>query len=176
MSVRIRQCSFSDAVRLVEIYAPYVQDTAVSFEYAVPSTEVFKERIKNIVARYPFLVAEVDGDVVGYCYASDFKQRCAYSHCVETSIYIAKDFQGKGIGKMLYNELERQLADRGIKNIYACIAWTDIPNERLSHKSVEFHKRIGFSHVAHFHRCGWKFDEWYDTVCMEKLINHYGLF
>ena len=175
MSVRIRQCSFSDAVRLVEIYAPYVQDTAVSFEYAVPSTEVFKERIKNIVARYPFLVAEVDGDVVGYCYASNFKQRCAYSHCVETSIYIAKDFQGKGIGKMLYNELERQLADRGIKNIYAGIAWTDIPNERLSHQSVEFHKRMGFSQVAHFHRCGWKFDEWYDTVWMEKLINHYGL-
>ena len=64
MSVRIRQCLLSDAVRLVEIYAPYVQDTAVSFEYAVPSADVFKERIKNIVARYPYLVAEVDGEVV----------------------------------------------------------------------------------------------------------------
>ena len=84
--------------------------------------------------------------------------------------YIAKDFQGKGLGKMLYNELERQLADRVIKNIYACIAWTDIPNERLSHQSVEFHKRMGFSQVAHFHRCGWMFNEWYDTVWMEKLI------
>ena len=171
MNVKIRQCTLSDAERLVEIYAPYVRNTAVSFEYAVPSTDVFKERINTIIPRYPYLVAEVEGVVVGYCYANDFKQRCAYSHCFETSIYLAKYFQGQGIGKMLYYELERQLADRGIKNIYACIAWTDQPDERLSHQSVEFHKRMGFSCVAHFHKCGWKFNEWYDTVWMEKLID-----
>lgn len=170
MEIKIRRCTLDDANRLVEIYAPYVENTSISFEYSIPTVAEFQNRINNILPHYPFLVAEVEGRVVGYCYANEFKHRCAYSHCVENSIYVAQDFQGQGIGRMLYDELESQLAEMGKKNLYACIAWIDKPDEHLTHQSVLFHERMGFSRIAHFHRCGWKFNKWYDTLWMEKLI------
>ena len=169
-NVAIRMATPGDAADLLAIYAPYVERTAVSFEWEVPGVEEFRARIASTLAHYPYLVAEADGVPVGYAYAGVFKPRAAYRHCVETSVYVRGDFHGRGVGRALYAELERRLKSQGIRNLNACIAWIDEPDEYLTHGSPDFHARLGFVRVAHFHRCGLKFGRWYDMIWMEKLI------
>ena len=169
--VTIRTAVPEDAKRLLEIYAPYVTDTAITFEYDIPTVEEFRGRIENVLKKYPYIVAERDGVIVGYAYAGVFKARRAYDHCVETSIYVARDAQGKGIGRTLYEALEAELQTRGFININACISWIDTPNSHLTHQSPEFHAKLGYKKIAHFHRCGYKFGEWYDMIWMEKLLD-----
>ena len=169
--ITIRTATVADAEKLLAIYAPYVENTAITFEYKAPSVEEFAERIKNTLAEYPYLVAEKDGEVLGYVYASTFKPRCAYRHCVETSIYVAHEAQGQGVGRKLYETLEEELKNRGIINLNACIAWIETPNSHLTHQSPDFHSKMGYKRVAHFHRCGYKFGEWYDMIWMEKLLD-----
>lgn len=173
-SVSIRTATINDAESLAAIYAPYVERTAITFEYAAPTTEEFRRRIANTLESYPYLVAERSGTVVGYAYAGVFKARDAYRHCVETSIYVAEEAHGQGIGRRLLERLEEELRARGFININACIAWVDTPNEHLSHQSAIFHEKMGYRRVAHFHRCGRKFDEWYDMIWMEKLLDERG--
>ena len=151
----IRQATLADAPRLLEIYAPYVGETAISFEYAAPSLEEFQRRISSIMQRYPYVVAEENGRVWGYAYASAFKEREAFRMTVETSVYVDAACRQQGIGRQLYIALEEQLRISGFRSMCACIA---------------FHERLGFHKVAHFHRCGWKFSRWYDIVWMEKLL------
>jgi phosphinothricin acetyltransferase len=139
--------------------------------FSASSVEEFAERIKNTLADYPYLVAEKDGEILGYVYASTFKPRCAYRHCVETSIYVAREAHGQGVGSKLYEALEEELKSRGIINLNACIAWIETPNSHLTHQSPDFHSKMGYKRVAHFHRCGYKFDEWYDMIWMEKLLD-----
>ena len=170
VDVAIRMATPADAAGLLAIYAPYVERTAVSFEWTVPDEETFRARIASTLAHYPYLVAEADGVPVGYAYAGVFKPRAAYRHCVETSVYVRGDCHGRGVGRALYAELERRLGAQGIRNLNACIAWTDVPDEYLTHASPDFHARLGFVRVAHFHRCGLKFGRWYDMIWMEKLI------
>ena len=167
----IRTATVADAEKLLTIYAPYVENTAITFEYTVPSVEEFAERIKNTLADYPYLVAEKDGEILGYAYAGTFKPRCAYRHCVETSIYVSREAHCQGIGRKLYEALEEELKSRGIINLNACIAWIETPNSHLTHQSPDFHSKMGFKRVAHFNRCGYKFDEWYDMIWMEKLLD-----
>lgn len=159
-----------DAEAILAIYAPYVQHTAISFDIEVPTIEEFRQRMATTLSRYPYFVAESDGRIVGYAYVGPFKERAAYDHCVETSIYIDPRFHGKGIGTALYAELERALSALGIKNLNACIAWTDCPDEHLDNHSTLFHSRRGFTKVAHFHRCGLKFGHYYDMIWMEKIL------
>jgi len=166
----IRDARVEDAKDLLQIYAPYVTDTAVTFEYDVPSEEEFRERIENTLKKYPYLVATVNNIPVAYCYAGVFKNRAAYNHCVETSIYVDPKYQGYGIGTALYQELEKRLRPIGILNVNACISFTDVPNEYLTCQSPEFHARRGYETVAHFHKCGFKFGRWFDMICMEKMI------
>lgn len=170
-SLNIRPATADDAASLLEIYAPYVEHTAITFEYAVPTVEEFRERIARTLERYPYLVAEHHGRILGYAYAGVFKEREAYSHCVETSIYVAQEAHGQGIGRRLLGRLEGELGERGFININACIAWTETPNGHLSHQSAIFHEKMGYRRVAHFHRCGYKFGEWYDMIWMEKLLD-----
>lgn len=169
--ITIRPCTPDDAEALVNIYAPYVLETAITFEYDVPSVDEFRNRIVDTLKDYPYVVAELDGKIVGYAYAGTFKPRCAYAHCVELSIYVDKAAHHMGIGTTLYSELENMLRDRGIINLNACIAWIDEPNSHLTHQSPDFHERMGYKTVAHFHRCGYKFGEWYDMIWMEKLLD-----
>lgn len=166
----IRFASIDDAEELVKIYAPYVTDTAITFEYDVPSVEEFRSRIASTLERYPYLVAILDGSIVGYAYAGVFKARAAYNHCVETSIYVQQGKHGLGIGKKLYEVLEAQLRARGILNVNACISWIEHPNRYLSHQSPAFHSRLGYVQVAHFHQCGYKFGQWFDMIWMEKML------
>lgn len=167
----IRTCTPDDAAALLEIYAPYVVKTAVSFEITPPTVEEFRTRIINISSHYPYLVAEEDGCIVGYAYATAFHPRAALSHCAELSIYLAPQAQGRGVGRSLYTLLSQQLPTQGITNLYACIAWTDVPDEYLSHQSVTFHTNMGFEKVAHFHRCGYKFGRYYDLIWMERHLS-----
>lgn len=166
----LRDARSEDAEQLLAIYAPYVARTAISFELVVPEVDEFRARIVSTQANYPYLVAEEEGVILGYAYAGVFKARAAYSHCVETTVYVREDSHGRGIGRMLYKALECRLRQQGIRNLNACITWIDEPDEYLTHASPKFHERLGFKQVAHFHRCGHKFGRWYDMIWMEKLL------
>lgn len=169
----IRPATPNDAATLLDIYAPYVTDTAITFEYEVPTLEEFRQRIEHISRKYPYLVAEEDGDIVGYAYANTFKERDAYQWAVETSIYVDKHKKRKGIGRKLHDALEATLKQRGILNLNACISYTEQEDGFLTNDSVHFHERMGYQKVAHFHQCGKKFGKWYDMIWMEKIIGEH---
>lgn len=168
--VKIRTVIGQDAAELVRIYAPYVLNTAVTFEYDVPTVEEFAERIRRIKLKYPYLAAESDGEILGYAYAGPFKERAAYDRSVETSIYVKDGHKGCGIGRKLYDALEGALKEQGILNLYACIAYPEREDSFLTKDSVAFHEKMGYQTVGRFHRCGYKFGRWYDMVWMEKFI------
>lgn len=169
--INIRAAHREDAKALLEIYAPYVEQTAITFEYEVPDVAEFERRIEMTLERYPYLVAEVAGEPMGYAYASSFKSRAAYDWAVETSIYVNQNAKRTGIGKALYQELESILQKQNITNVNACIA---VPNgaddEYLTRNSVDFHAHMGYKIVGEFHQCGSKFGRWYNMVWMEKMI------
>lgn len=169
----IRSASVSDAAAILEIYAPYVLNTAITFEYDVPPLEEFGGRIKNTLKKYPYIVAEADGKIIGYAYAGVFHERAAYDWSVETSIYVDKELRRSGVGSALYAELEKRLASQGILNLYACIAVPETDDEYLNHDSVKFHERLGYSLVGEFRQCGYKFSRWYNMVWMEKFIGEH---
>ncbi len=164
----IRTVTEDDAERLAEIYSYYVEETAVSFEYEVPSAEEFKNRIKTYTLKYPYLVYERDGKILGYAYANAYSTREAYNWTATTSVYLDKDYRRQGIGRALYNELEARLFDRGIVNILAGVAYADTEDEFLTHDSYHFHKKMGYKEVAHMIKIGKKFDRWYDLLWMQK--------
>lgn len=168
--ITIRIASPSDAPELLAIYAPYITKTAISFEYDVPSVEEFTDRIRTTLEKYPYLAAESDGHIVGYCYVSILHGRQAYDWSVETSIYVDQNCKRMGIGKKLHDALEQALSAMGILNLYACIAFPIGEDPYLTEDSVHFHEHLGFTHTAHFHKCGYKFNRWYDIVWMEKTI------
>ena len=104
--IKIRTATPEDAEALAAIYAPYVENTSITFEYTVPSVEEFAERIRHTLTRYPYLTAEKNGVPIGYAYASAFKGRAAYDWSVETSIYVSQNLRSSGIGSLLYQKLE----------------------------------------------------------------------
>ena len=173
----IRMATKEDAGRLLEIYGYYVRDTAVTFEYDVPSLTEFKDRIAATLEKYPYLVLEEDGIILGYAYAGVFKDRAAYSRSCETTVYVERGSRGGGRGRALYEALEQALRERGILNMYACIGDPVEEDEYLTRDSERFHQRMGFSKVGTFHRCGFKFGRWYNMIWMEKIIGeHSGRF
>ena len=157
--MQIRVAEEKDAAALVEIYSYYVEKTAITFEYETPSTEEFAERIHNIKEKYPYIVAEENGEILGYAYGSAFHPRAAYGWCAEMSIYVKHDRRGSGAGGRLYRALESLLAEMGVLNLNACIA--------------DFHKHFGYKRVGEFHRCGYKFNRWYNMIWMEKMIGEH---
>ena len=172
-TITIRPATIDDAPAIRAIYAPYVTDTAITFEYDVPSVDEMTRRIEKVQEKYPWLVATENGTVVGYAYASAFKERAAYQWAVETSIYIDMQEKRKGIGQRLHDALEDALKQQGILNMNACISYAEVEDEHLTLGSVRFHERMGYATVAHFHQCGRKFGRWYDMIWMEKLIGEH---
>ncbi|EOS49587.1 hypothetical protein C809_01398 [Lachnospiraceae bacterium MD335] len=170
MNITIRTANPSDAGQLLEIFTPYVRDTAISFEYTVPTVGEFSERIGNTLKKYPYFVADADGELVGYTYAGAFKAQAAYNRAVETTIYVKTGMRRAGIGARLYERLEEALKTQGILNLNACIAYTETDDAHLTNDSVAFHEKCGYQMVGRFHKCGYKFQHWYDMVWMEKLI------
>lgn len=169
-NMTIRSATPDDAEALLNIYAPYVEHTAITFEIERPSLDDFRQRIVDISSEFPYLVAEVDGRIAGYSYAHRFRERAAYNHCVEMTIYLDRDSRHSGVGEPLYRELERRLAAMGKRNLCASITWTDKENEYLTHDSIHFHEKMGYVKVAHFHECGRKFNRWFDMIWMEKIL------
>lgn len=169
----IRAAAPSDAPRLLEIYAPYVRETAITFEYTVPSLDEFRGRIEKTLRRWPYLAAVADGRVIGYAYAAAFKERAAYAWSAELSIYTARDAHGRGAGRALYEALERCLSEQGVHNVNACIATPQTDDEYLTHDSIHFHAHMGYRVVGEFSRCACKFGRWYNMTWMEKhLLPH----
>lgn len=169
-TITIRAASPDDAPALLAIYGPYVTQTAITFEYDIPSEEEFRRRIRSTLSKYPYLVAERNGELLGYAYAGPFKTRAAYAWSAEASIYVARDKKGRGIGRALYRTLEKVLAEQGILNLYACIADPQTEDAYLTGDSVAFHTHMGYRMAGRFHQCGCKFGRWYNMVWMEKQL------
>jgi phosphinothricin acetyltransferase len=172
-NIAIRAATEADAAEIREIYAPYVANTAITFEYDVPAVEEFAMRITRVLQRYPYLIAEQAGQIIGYAYASAFRPRAAYDWAVETSIYLHQDCRREGLGKKLYLLLEDILKKQQILNMYACVAYTETDDQHLNNASVLFHERLGYKTIGHFTRCGYKYNTWYDMVWMEKLVGEH---
>ncbi|MCI8441875.1 MAG: GNAT family N-acetyltransferase [Provencibacterium sp.] len=168
--LNIRVADSRDAPELLKIYAPYVKQTAITFEYKIPSLQEFADRIEKTLKSYPYLTAELDGEIVGYAYAGSFHERAAYRWAVETSLYIAGEHKRRGIGRALYLKLEEILAFQHIVNLNACIACPQQVDPYLTRDSIDFHRQMGFRLVGEFHQCGYKFGRWYNMVWMEKQI------
>lgn len=167
MNIKFRLAQLSDAEDLLKIYAPYVKNTDITYEYEVPSIDEFKRRMENVLSKFPYIVAIVDDKIAGYVYASTFRQRVAYNWGLETSIYIMEQFQGNHLGEKLYKILEAILQKQNITNLYASITY---PNPQ----SIMFHTKMGYKKIAHFTKCGYKAGKWLDMIFMEKMINkHY---
>lgn len=160
----IRQATVQDVPHILEIYAPYVENTAISFEYIVPSLADFTQRFLGITSHFPWLVWEENGKILGYAYGSQPFERAAYQWNAEASIYLCPEAQGKGIGKKLYAALEVILQKQGYKKVYAIIT-------TANKASVSFHQAVGYRHIAAFPDCGYKFGKWHGTIWMEKSLN-----
>lgn len=170
----IRDATVNDIEAMLNVYAPYVENTAVSFEYEVPSIDEFRSRFEKITKKYPYFLAEdSNGKVLGYTYYSEFKNREAYRYSVETTIYLAKEACGRGIGRKLYEVLEKAAKAQNITNMNACIATCRTEDEYLTNRSYYFHEKMGYKLVGTFHNSGYKFDRWYDMVWMEKSVGEY---
>lgn len=169
--ISILDVHISDSDELLKIYEPYVLNTAITFDYEVPTSEQFKKKIENISKKYPCLKAVYsDGTILGYAYAGVFKDRKAYDWSVETTIYLRMDMKRQKVGTMLYESLETRLKEMGILNMNACIALAKVEDEHLTNASVHFHEALGFQKVGVFHDSGYKFNTWYDMIWMEKMI------
>ena len=169
--MQIRNATIQDARAIRDIYRPYVENTAITFEYDAPDEAEFVRRMSTTLKEYPYLVAVSDGQVVGYAYAACFHAREAYRHTVEISIYLSMDCRGRGIGVLLYEELEKRLIRQNVFVMYACITTSPRSEDAyLNDSSIRFHERNGFRLIGSHDRCGYKFDQWYGVIWMEKEI------
>ena len=159
----IRIALESDISAMLAIYAPYVENTTVSFEYEAPTEAAFLQRFRDITAQFPWLVWEEDGRVLGYVYAAKPFERAGYSWCAEPSIYLRGDARGRGIGRKLYAVLEAILDAQGY-----CVLYALITGENLA--SLGFHEKCGYATAMVLPDCGRKFDRWLSLVWMEKRL------
>ncbi|MBQ2733920.1 MAG: N-acetyltransferase [Clostridia bacterium] len=162
--VKLRIATKEDGAALAAIYAYYVENTAVTFEYVAPSAEEFGERIAHKLEKYPYIIAEENGRTVGYAYADMYRERAAFNWSCELSVYLDKNETGKGTGKLLYNALIAILKLQGFVSVVASITYPNGP-------SVALHKKMGFSHLGTMHDIGYKFGRWLDLMWFEKRIS-----
>ncbi|WP_421763643.1 GNAT family N-acetyltransferase [Ekhidna sp.] len=161
----IRFAKSEDAQSIVAIYNHYILHSHATFELTEIDTDEMISRIHKVQKEFnlPWLVMEIDKEIVGYAYATQWKARVAYSKTVETSIYLHKDQGGKGYGKPLYNELMSQLKLLGY---HAIIGGMSLPNEA----SQALHEKIGFIKIAEFKEVGFKFNQWIDVGYWELIL------
>lgn len=152
--IKLRIATPKDGAALAEIYTYYVAKTAVSFEYDAPDAEEFSRRIAHKIEKHPFIVAEKNGKPIGYAYASDFRERAAYAWDTELSVYVSREFQHTGVGRLLYSALIRILKAQNFVNLYA---WVTNPNPT----SELFHKSMGFEKICDIPAAGYKMGEWH---------------
>ncbi|WP_321311471.1 N-acetyltransferase family protein [Halarcobacter sp.] len=154
----VRDANISDFDEITNIYNYYIKNTVITFEEELVSKEEMIKRFEKLKnTKLPWIVAQVDGKIVGYAYAHFWHDRSAYRFTVEPSVYLNHEFIGKGAGKILYKQLIEQLKSLGIKNLLSLIT---VPNEA----SIGLHKKFGFEKVGHLPDVGFKFDKW---LCVE---------
>jgi phosphinothricin acetyltransferase len=171
--IMIRNAAPEDAEEILRIYAYYVEHTAITFEYTVPTVEEFRERIRHTLEKYPYIVAVENDKIVGYAYTGPFRVRIAYAWNVETTVYVDREKKGQGIGRLLYEALEEASKKQHILNMNACIAVPVQEDEYLTDESEQFHAHLGYEMVGKFHASGFKFGRWYDMIWMEKHIGEH---
>lgn len=160
----LRPATIDDATAIAAIYAPYVLETAITFEEVPPTPAEIADRIARILATpLPYLVAAPGGRVVAYAYASPWHVRAAYRHSVETSIYVDRDHVGNGHGRSLYSALLDQLKAQGLHTAIGGIA---LPNAA----SVALHEALGFVKAAHYAQVGFKQGRWLDVGYWQRLL------
>ncbi|MFA6060262.1 MAG: N-acetyltransferase family protein [Taibaiella sp.] len=162
----IRLIKENDASAILEIYKPYVLNTAITFEYDVPTIDEYLERIKVNTSEYPWLVCTLNEKIIGYAYASKFRYRTAYQWSPESTIYLSPDVQGKGIARILYKTLFSILELQGYFNVYAGVA---IPNA----KSEGLHLAVGFTEIGVFKNIGYKLGRWHDTRWFQLILKEH---
>jgi len=163
MANLIRTAGPADAAAICEIYNHYVLNTTISFETEAVRVEEMERRIEEVSAHYPWLVYEEQGRILGYAYATKWKQRAAYRHSVESSVYLAHDSGGRGAGSALYTALLEALANASVHAVMGGIVQ---PNPG----SVALHEKMGFVKVAHFSQVGKKFDQWLDVAYWQRIL------
>jgi len=154
----IREIKETDINQILDIYTPYILNTPITFEYTVPTLEDFNARTKKIMGKYPYIVCEIEKEIVGYAYAGPYKNRAAYDYSAELSIYIKEGYKSKGIGKKLYSALIDILKFQNYQILYACITI------HKTLKSSLFHEQLGFKQIGMFEKSGFKEGKWYDTA------------
>ena len=159
-----RDCVPRDAAPICAIYNPYVAQTTVTFEEVAVSTRQMKRRIAEVTRRFPWIVCEHNGAVLGYAYATAWKSRSAYRHSVETTIYLDRNVTGKGIGTELYRTLLARLREHDVHCVVGGIA---LPNAA----SVALHEKLGFVQVAQFRQIGLKFGQWIDVGYWQRTLS-----
>ena len=164
----IRIAREADVPRILEIYAPYIRTTTHTFEYEVPTQEAFLERFRNITKQFPWLVWEEDGVILGYAYGSAPFERAAFRWVAEDSVYLCPEAEGRGIGRRLCLALEKLLAYQGYRKVYAIIT-------SENSRSLKFHRKLGYSFLAEFPDCGYKFGRWLGITWLDKDLNYVDL-
>ena len=163
-SIMIRNVRIDDSEAIAAIYNHYVVNSTVTFEVeAITGTEIAKRIQANLDADLPWLIAEAEGNVIGYCYATPWKARKAYQHSVEISVYLDADSHTKGIGTQLYATLFTQLKTQ---NVHAVMAGIALPNEA----SIALHEKHNMQKVAHFKQVGKKFGLWIDVAYWQVIL------
>ncbi|MEG0693060.1 MAG: N-acetyltransferase family protein [Oscillospiraceae bacterium] len=168
MSAKIRFIQKKDSNAVLSIYSPYILNTAITFEYVVPSIEDFKARIDGITSQFPYVVCEIDGEIAGYAYASKHHERKAYQWNRELSVYIAPPYFGKRIATAFYHCLLELLKLQGYKNVYTLV---NTDNEA----SCRLHHSFGFQEIGLAKNTGYKFEKWHDIATLLKQISKYDL-
>lgn len=169
MSLEIRLACLDDVEVIRKIYAHYVQNTTVTFEYTVPTESAFAERFTAITAVYPWLVGLSDGKVIGYAYADHpFSDRMAYRWDADLSVYLTPSFTGNGVGSRLYQALIELLGQLGYRNVYGIVTGENT-------ESMGFHEKMGFRQVGIMRDAGLKFNRWLDVAWYEKRISKPGI-
>jgi len=162
--MNIRNAKTEDAIELLEIYAPLVKDTAISFELSPPSVDEFAKRIEGYGRSYEWLIAESSNGVLGYAYVTPHRAREAYRFSVETSVYVKEGHRVQGVGKQLYTELFTRLKQTEFHNAFAGIA---LPND----SSEALHKSMGFEQIGVFSEVGYKHGKWHDVSWWQRRID-----
>lgn len=166
--IRIRTAATDDAQAIRDIYSYYVEHTSITFEYEVPTVMEFQNRIAHTLEHYPYLVAEIEGEIIGYAYAGQFHPRAAYGWNVEMTIYLQHGIQRQGVGRKLYTVLENILKKQGFIKAIAIIT---LPvDEYSNYNSMQFHERMGYHLAGQLDSCGYKFNRWYSVIWMDKML------
>ena len=161
--IAIRNAAQKDAGALARIYNHYIENTVITFEEELIDAGEMGRRVEKVTADYPWLVWEEEGEILGYAYASRWRERAAYRYACELTVYLHHEATGRGAGTALYSRLIDELKARNFHSLLGCVTLPNPASEKL-------HASLGFEKVAHFHEAGFKFDRWLDVGYFERVL------